>query len=180
MGLHLGRDLSRRGHSAAGQAAEATAARSEGSVDGESGCVGDLAQAGQADLGPRKGGAARTVGADEGRRIGVVAIVIGVEFDDEPPRLGEHLAAACQQGCDVSPDADIAVEEQRGAPEPLRRNTVEHLAERDGQTVTASQRDDLGRDIQAEGHETVLARRPHHPAGTASDVEHGTGGVPQQ
>ena len=83
----------------------------------------------------------------------------------------DQLGASFQQGDRIAPDADVAIDEQRGTPGPLAGKVLEHGAAQHRQPVLLGDPDRGGRDVDAEGQVTGHDRGVHETARPASDVD---------
>lgn len=100
--------------------------------------------------------------------------VVGVDLDDEATRRRDEPTTAVQQGARVPSDTDVAVDEQKGLPASLGRQTVEDRSAECEPAQGTGQRDRARCDVDPEGEDSPAEEFSAQTAWPAADVEDGT------
>ena len=132
---------------------------------------------GAADLRPGERVADVAVLADDRALEGAVAGRIGVGLHDHTTAGAQHLAAASQQRGGVAADADVAVEQQGGAPRALVGDRVEDRAVMHREAGAAHDLDGDGGDIHPERFHAAGDGGFHHASRAAPHIEHRAAGA---
>ncbi|GGJ80466.1 hypothetical protein GCM10011583_09960 [Streptomyces camponoticapitis] len=99
--------------------------------------------------------------------------VHGRGLGDDQPAVRQQSGRAAEQTGRVAADADVAVDEQDGAPTPLAGKGIEDGAAQGGTAVAQRTFDGRRADVDAERPLTAGRERGDETAGAAADVQDG-------
>ena len=95
----------------------------------------------------------------------------GLDLDEDAPGPIEQLARAAQELDGIAADADVPVEQQRGAPAAGAGHVIEDASFEDRDRSRTGVGERAGRDVDAEHRDAALGEGEHVASGSASDVE---------
>ena len=122
---------------------------------------------------PRKPGASLPILGFERHELAPGWRSWSVKLAQDPPVGAEQAAKPSQERDRSATDADVAVEQQRGAPVSRAGQRREHRAVHDRGSACAGAADRGRGDVHAGGQNAPPGQRQHVTPGAAADVEHG-------